>query len=187
MTLHVQFIFTMHGTTTILLLIFIKWHCDYLWLKLGLASAPTALNILDISITGLGINFSIPEYGSVCVDEYRVSINASETQTPGNLTLNRTLSVANVSQRVYTQSFAVEALCRNVLMNAYITALAVTNGLKGASTSKNVIDSVHRVTLTSQMFTRSGMINVFIFQVNFHDIDSASALCINSEFIIVIL
>ena len=116
-----------------------------------------------------------------------MSINASETQTPGNLTLNRTLSVANVSQRVYTQSFAVEALCRNVLMNAYITALAVTNGLKGASTSKNVIDSVHRVTLTSQMFTRSGMINVFIFQVNFHDIDSASALCINSEFIIVIL
>lgn len=133
--------------------------------KIGLASAPTALKILDISNAGLAINFSIPDYGSVCVDEYRVSINASETQTPNSLTLDRTLSVANVSQRVFTQNFAVEVLCRNVLMNAYITALAVTNGLKGASTSKNLTDSVHRVTLTSQVFTRSGMINVFIFQV----------------------
>ena len=82
-----------------------------------------------------------------------------------SVTLNKSITVSNVSQQVYSLSFTFE-ICQNLLINIYVNAVAITNGLKGVTTTKNVMDSLNNVTLTSQMFTSTGIENTLSFEVN---------------------
>ena len=82
-----------------------------------------------------------------------------------SVTLNKTIIVSNVSQQVYSLSFTLD-VCQNLLINTYVNAVAITNGLKGVTTTKNIMDSLNNVTLTSQVFTSTGIENTLSFKVN---------------------
>ena len=98
------------------------------------------------------------------MNEYRAYINVSETPM-STVTLNKSISASNVSQQVYSLSFTFE-ICQNLLINTYVNAVAITNGSKGVNTTKSVTDSLNNVTLTSQMFTSTGIENTLSFEVN---------------------
>ena len=141
-------------------------------LMTGLASVPIIENAQAVSFTSLYLTLNVPEYGSICVDEYSVSITLFLTPI---LTINQTLSVSNPNQQRYIFSFTVDinaGVQINYLMFANVTAVAITNGLKGSFTTEkrrllhcHDAISYNPTTLLSQTFTSTGIWNTIMFEV----------------------
>ena len=77
--------------------------------------------------TGIYVNVTIPNDGSVCVDEYQASISGIPTSMS-----SLTQLVTDVTQTVYSFRFPVD-LCSDMLMGVSATALAITDDLSGPS------------------------------------------------------
>ena len=99
---------------------------------IGPASAPALISIIPTGFSGLSVNITVPDIGSVCVDEYQAIID-------GGLTPNASLiqAVIETSVQSYTFDFTMET-CREVLMDAFVTVVAITNGMKGVNVTKNM-------------------------------------------------
>ena len=93
----------------------------------GVASAPAVVSVGPAGFTGIYVNITIPNDGSICVDEYRASISGIPTSVS---TLTQT--VTDVTQIVYRFHFPVD-LCSNLLTGVSATALAITDSLSGPS------------------------------------------------------
>lgn len=106
------------------------------------------------------------------MDEYSVSITSFLTPI---LTINKTLSVSNPDQHRYIFNFTVDinaGVQINYLMFANVTAVAITNGVKGSLTSEkrrllhcHDALSYNSTTLLSQTFTSTGIWNTIMFEV----------------------
>ena len=120
---------------------------------LGLSTAPSIRSINAVSFTGLRINVTVSEYGSVCVDEYKTVIGG--TMTPA-LSISQTVTVVNPRQGTYSFDFNVDT-CREVLKSAYATVVASTNGDDGANSTENVTNILNNVVVTSQLFITTGI------------------------------
>ena len=127
----------------------------------GLASAPT-VSIQPINLIGLLVNVTIPDYGSICVDRYRASIDG--LQSPSS-NLSQTVAVINSSQQEYTFHFTLD-VCRDALVNAVATANTILNGVEGANKTVNIINTLSRYTLTSQMFISTGIKHILTWEVH---------------------
>jgi hypothetical protein len=77
--------------------------------------------------TGIYVNVTIPNNGSICVDEYRASISGIPTGIS-----SLTQVVTDVAQTVYRFRFEVD-LCSDLLTGVRATALAITDGVTGPS------------------------------------------------------
>ena len=126
---------------------------------IGPASAPTLVSITPTGFSGLSVNITIPDFDSVCVDEYQTIID-------GGLTQSIRLSQAVIETRLqsYTFDFTVET-CRDVLIDTFVTVVAITNGLKGVNVTKKIVDNLNRVTVTSQTFSSAGLRITLIWKV----------------------
>lgn len=121
------------------------------------------VNARSASSALLMITITIPAYGSVCVDAYRVTIaisDYSESSKISSLSLNQTLVVSNSSQQLYNFNFTTEiTLDMLISINATITSVAITNGMEGDTTNVALIDVLNREITTSDslMFTTTGI------------------------------
>ena len=93
----------------------------------GIASAPAVISIGPAGFTGIYVNVTIPNNGSICVDEYRASISGIPTSMS-----TLTQVVTDVTQTVYKFRFPVD-LCSDLLTGVRATALAITDGMSGPS------------------------------------------------------
>lgn len=84
---------------------------------------------------------TVPDYGSICVDQYRLSfIDSSQ-----NLSLNRTLNVSDPIQPIYTFDFLVE-ITSNIDVN--IQAVAITNYEESNTSTETLIDILNKMAET---------------------------------------
>ena len=92
------------------------------------------VNANALSLTHLFVTINIPDYGSVCVDEYKLFITYHAQNSSSSI--NQTLTVSNPLQQIYTFNFRVNKImfCRATL---FITTVAITNGEEGVSTGVN--------------------------------------------------
>ena len=95
------------------------------------------------------------------MDRYRASING--LQSPSS-NFSQTVAVTNSCQQVYTFDFTLD-VCRDALVNAVVTANAITNGVEGANKTVNIIDSLSKYTLTSQIFNSTGIRHILSWEV----------------------
>ena len=95
------------------------------------------------------------------MDWYRASING--LQSPSS-NLSQTVAVTNSSQQAYTFDFTLD-VCRDVLVNAVVTANTITNGVEGANKTVNIIDSLSSFTHTSQIFNSTGIRHILTWEV----------------------
>ena len=95
------------------------------------------------------------------MDQYRASIYG--LQSPSS-NLSQTVAVTNSSQQEYTFHFTLD-VCRDALVNAVATANTILNGVEGANKIVNIIDSLSRFTLTSQMFISTGIKHILTWEV----------------------
>ena len=93
----------------------------------GVASAPAMISLAPAGFTGIYINVTIPNNGSICVDEYRTSISGIHTNMS-----SLTQMVTDVTQTVYRFHFPVD-LCSDLLTGVRATAVAITDGVSGPS------------------------------------------------------
>ena len=103
----------------------------------GTTSAPAALSTHVIGLSGILVNVTIPLYGGICVDEYKVTLGGS--QNP--VTLHQT--VTNASQNTYSFYFSAD-LCRQNLAGLNFTAVAITNGMEGDELISEAMDILER-------------------------------------------
>ena len=94
--------------------------------------------------TAIYVNITIPNDGSVCVDEYRASISGIPTSIS-----TLTQVAVDVTQTVYSFRFPVD-LCSNLLTGVSAIAFAITDGNSGPS----MVVEAPRDTLN-----RSGMVS----------------------------
>ena len=136
------------------------------------------VNANAVNLTHLFVTINIPDYGSVCVDDYKLFITYHVQNS--SLSINQTLTVSNPLQQIYTFNFRVNKimLCTATL---FITAVAITNGEEGVtvSTAVNKIlllcqsnnnnimyDNCTTTAVFSQIFTSTGIRNIIKFEVN---------------------
>ena len=106
---------------------------------LGVASAPAAVTVRPDGFTGIFVDITIPNEGSVCVDEYRANISGIQTRDS-----SLSLVVTNTLQTVYRFRFTAD-LCRELTTGLFATAHAVTNGVIGPSmTVMGPVDTLNR-------------------------------------------
>ena len=103
----------------------------------GTASAPTALSTHPVGLSGILVNVTIPLYGGICIDEYKVTLG--RYQNP--LTLHQT--VTNANQTMYSFYFSVD-LCRQNLTGVNFTVVAITNGVEGDELISEAMDTLER-------------------------------------------
>ena len=97
------------------------------------------MSVGPAGLTGIYVNVTIPNEGSVCVDEYRASISGIPTSMS---TLTKV--VTSVTQRVYSFRFPVD-LCSELLTGVSATANAITGDISGPSlTVEPSADTVNR-------------------------------------------
>ena len=129
-----------------------------------------------VNLTHLFVTINIPDYGSVCVDDYKIFITYHAQNS--SLSTNQTLTVSNPLQQIYTFNFRINKimLCRVML---FITAVAITNGEEGVSTAVNkmllhchnnynnniMYDNCTTTAVFSQIFTSTGIRNIIKFEV----------------------
>ena len=105
----------------------------------GVASAPAVISIGPAGFTSIYVNVTIPNNGSICVDEYQASISGIPTSMS-----SLTQVVTDVTQSVYKFHFPVD-LCTDLLTGVRATALAITDGISGpALTVQAPTDTLNR-------------------------------------------
>ena len=105
----------------------------------GVATAPAVISVGPAGFTGIYVNVTIPNNGSICVDEYRASISGIPTSMS-----SLTQVVNDVMQTVYRFRFPVD-LCSDLLTGVRATALALTDGMSGPSlTVEAPMDTLNR-------------------------------------------
>ena len=105
----------------------------------GAASAPAAVSVSPDGFTGIYVNVSVPNVGSICVNEYRANISGIQT---GQASLS--LAVTDARQTVYWFRFEAD-LCRELTTGLFATAHAVSNGVNGPSmTVMGPVDTLNR-------------------------------------------
>ena len=109
---------------------------------LGPPSAPTSIAVGGEGLTGLQANITIPNQGSICVDQYRAYASGIEIENSVPL---QTLTVVDSSVTMYSFRFPVD-LCRNQLSSVIsVNAHAITNGVSGPNiTGRGPIDNLDR-------------------------------------------
>ena len=134
------------------------------------------VNANVVNLTHLFVTINIPDYGSVCVDDYKLFIIYHAQNS--SLSINQTLTVSNPLQQIYTFNFIVNKImfCKAML---FITAVAITNGEEGVSTAVNkmllhvhchnssniMYDNCTSTAVFSQIFTSTGIRNIIKFEV----------------------
>ena len=89
--------------------------------------------------TGINVNVTIPNEGSVCVDEYRANISGIQA-----VQTSLRQVVTDSRQRVYTFRFAAD-LCRESTTGLFATAHTLSNGAIGPSlTVMGPVDTLNR-------------------------------------------
>lgn len=137
----------------------------------GVASAPAVVSVGPAGFTGIYVNVTIPNDGSICVDEYRASISGIPTSMP---TLTQT--VTNVTQTVYRFRFPVD-LCSNLLTGVSATALAITDGLNGPSLMIEApTDTLNRSGKVAKVYASFKLIIFQVYVVKFYRQPSTNAM-----------
>ena len=143
------------------------------------------VNANAVNLTHLFVTIIIPDYGNICVDDYKLFITYHAQNSSSSI--NQTLTVSNPLQQIYTFNFRIDKimLCRGTL---FITTVAITNGEEGVSTavtkmllhchsnnnnimydnSNNIIILCTTTAVNSQTFTSTGIRNTIIFEVNIY-------------------
>ena len=89
--------------------------------------------------TGIYVNVTIPNNGSICVNEYRANISGIQTEQT-----SLSLAVADARQTVYSFRFSAD-LCRELTTGLFATASAVSSGVSGPSvTVMGPVDTLNR-------------------------------------------
>ena len=97
------------------------------------------MSVGPASFTGIYVNVTIPNNGSVCVDEYRANISGIPV-----IQTSLSLAVTDARQTVYSFRFSAD-LCRELTTSLLATAHAVSSGLSGPSmTVIGPIDTLNR-------------------------------------------
>ena len=97
------------------------------------------ISVVPAGFTSIYVNVTIPNNGSICVDEYQISISGIRTSMS-----SLTQVVTDVTQTVYRFHFPVD-LCSDLLTGVRATALAITDGASGPSLTVEVpTDTLNR-------------------------------------------
>ena len=142
------------------------------------------MSVGPAGFTGIYVNVTIPNNGSVCVDEYRANVSGIQVEQT-----SLSLAVADARQTVYSFRFSAD-LCRELTTGLFATAHAVSSGLSGPSmTVMGPVDTLNRTSkpintthyyilnvlcktdlivgaFTTQIFTASGIRLTFINDVS---------------------
>ena len=97
------------------------------------------MSVSPAGFTGIFVTVTIPNEGSICVDEYRANISGIQAEQT-----SLSLAVTDARQTVYWFRFAAD-LCRELTTGLFATAHAVSNGASGPSlTVMGPVDTLNR-------------------------------------------